>query len=149
MKIAISSTGKSPDSQVDPRFGRASYFLIFDVEKGEFIDTIDNRAAQEAAHGAGINAASAVAEAGVEGVLTGRVGPKAFAILQAAGIKVISEMEGTVQEVLDRFRVNSNLKPSGGPDCDAHASSPKPKDGWRGGGQRGKGCGCKRGRRAR
>ncbi len=149
MKIAISSTGKSPDSPLDPRFGRASYFLIFDVEKGELIDVIDNRASQEAAHGAGINAASTVAEAGVDSVLTGRVGPKAFAILQAAGIKVISEMDGTVQEVFDRFRLDGNLKPSGGPDCDAHASSPKPKDGWRGGGGKGKGCGCKRGRQGR
>ena len=32
MRIAISSTGKELDSNLDPRFGRAAYFIILDAE---------------------------------------------------------------------------------------------------------------------
>ena len=32
MKIAISSTGTEIDSEIDQRFGRCNYFLIFDDE---------------------------------------------------------------------------------------------------------------------
>ena len=36
MKIAVASNGKTLKSQVDPRFGRCSYFLIVDSETGKF-----------------------------------------------------------------------------------------------------------------
>ena len=132
------------ESNIDPRFGRASYFVILDSENSRIVDVIDNRASQEAAHGAGINAATMVAQSGAEVVLTGRVGPKAFAILQAAGIKVISEVSGTIKEALGAFRSGS-AEFSDGPDCHAHASSPSPRTGWRSGAGQGKnrGCGCK------
>ncbi len=143
MKIAISSTGTTMESNVDPRFGRASYFVIVDPENSQIVDVIDNRASQEAAHGAGINAATIVAQSGAEVVLTGRVGPKAFAILQAAGIKVVSEVSGTIQEALEAFRSGS-AEFSHGPDCHAHTSSPSPRTGWQAESGQGKnrGCGC-------
>ena len=102
MKVAISSTGNDLDAAVDPRFGRASYIVIADSESGTIDSVIDNRDAQGLAHGAGINTASRVAEAGVSLVLTGRVGPKAAAVLQAAGIKEISGVAGTVKDALLR-----------------------------------------------
>ena len=36
MKIAISSTGKELDSNLDPRFGRAAYFISVDAETMDF-----------------------------------------------------------------------------------------------------------------
>ncbi len=147
MKIAISASGTTMDSKIDPRFGRASYFLIVDPEQADIIDVIDNRASQEAAHGAGINAATLVAQSGAGVVLTGRVGPKAYAILRAAGIKVVSEIGGTARDALEIF-ASGNTHYSDGPDGDAHASSPSPRDGWMGGTGRGagkgggRGCGC-------
>ncbi len=152
MKIAVSSTGTTLDSPIDPRFGRASYFLIVDADNKKLIDIIDNRPSQGASHGAGINAAAAVAEAGVDVVLTGRVGPKAYSVLQAAGIKVVSEVTGTALEAVENF-VSGEQSFSDGPDCDAHTSSPSPKNGWQGkkGGGSGKkkGCGCGQGRNKR
>ena len=41
MKIAITSTGKDLDSQVDPRFGRCAYFLIVNIDDMSF-EAIDN-----------------------------------------------------------------------------------------------------------
>jgi len=37
MKIAISTSGVGPDAPVDPRFGRAKHFLVFDTETGETV----------------------------------------------------------------------------------------------------------------
>lgn len=119
MKIAISARGQGLDAQVDPRFGRAEYFLIIDTDSGKVLKVIDNMASQDAAHGAGINAATVVAEAGVNAVLTGHVGPKAFAVLNAAGIKIVTDVSGTVREAVERFK-QGGLKEVSGPDTDAH-----------------------------
>ncbi len=140
MKIAVSATGTTLDSPIDPRFGRASYFLVVDSETGQLTEILDNRSSQEVSHGAGINAATKVAESGANVVLTGRVGPKAYSVLRAAGIKVVSEMNGTVQDAIKNFQSGTKSY-SDGPDCDAHTSSPSPKDGWQGGMGRRKGCG--------
>ncbi len=121
MKIAISAKGTELDSTVDPRFGRASYFIIVDSDSGRILDVIDNSSGKEAPHGAGINAAALVAERGVDVVLTGRVGPKAFSVLSAGGIKVVSEMEGTVKEALERF-LKEKPQYSKGPNGDGHFS---------------------------
>lgn len=121
MKIAISTQGREKNSPVDPRFGRAAWFVIIDSETGDIVDVLDNRAAQDAAHGAGINAATVVAESGAQAVLTGRVGPKAFAVLDAAGINVISDVSGTVEDALERFRSGS-VKHDSGPTSDGHTT---------------------------
>ncbi len=103
MKIVISSSGPSMDSAVDPRFGRAAYFLIVDGESGELLEAIDNSAGRDAAQGAGIGAAALVAEKGVKAILTGRVGPKAMAVVEKAGIDVVSNVSGTVRDAVAQF----------------------------------------------
>ena len=103
-RIAVTSEGPSLDDQVDPRFGRAAGFVIVDLET---MDTryIDNGQSQAMAQGAGIQAAELVARAGVNCLLTGSVGPKAFKALAAAGIKVGQNLEGlTVRDAVDRFK---------------------------------------------
>jgi len=115
MKIAISATGKDLSSAIDPRFGRAGYFVIVDTETGNIVNVIDNLAAQGAFQGAGINAATLVAESGAQAVLTGQVGPKAFEVLHASGIKVISNVDGTVGEAVERYRKGEIPSPDEGP----------------------------------
>jgi predicted Fe-Mo cluster-binding NifX family protein len=57
------------------------------------------------AQGAGIQAAELVARAGVNFLLTGFVGPKAFQALTAAGIRVGQNLEGlTVRQAVERFQ---------------------------------------------
>jgi predicted Fe-Mo cluster-binding NifX family protein len=103
MKIAISATDNTKSAMVDPRFGRTSWLLIVDTNTGDLIEAIDNSQGREAAHGAGISAAVLVVDKGVEAVLTGRVGPKALPILEKAGIKIVTGVEGNVQEAVARY----------------------------------------------
>lgn len=105
--LAISSEGPGLESLVDPRFGRAAGFVIYDTTSRE-ASYIDNGASQVLGQGAGIATAERVAEADVEIVLSGYVGPKAFQALQAAGIRICQDLDGmTVGEALDRFASGS------------------------------------------
>ncbi|MGL1932544.1 MAG: NifB/NifX family molybdenum-iron cluster-binding protein [Desulfotalea sp.] len=103
MKIAITAKGKTLDSLVDPRFGRAAYIIILDSDTNE-LDAIDNSANVNAFKGAGIQAATSVHQKGAEVLMTGYCGPKAFQIIDAAGIKVISETTGTVADAVTLFK---------------------------------------------
>jgi len=102
MRIAITSTGPDLSSQVDPRFGRCAYFLFLDPNTMEF-EAVPNPNV-EAMGGAGIQSAQLVANKGVEAVLTGSCGPNAFQTLQAAGVKVIVGVVGTVQDAVMRYK---------------------------------------------
>ena len=102
-KIAISSEGPTLEDWVDPRFGRAGGFVIVELPERK-LDYIDNGASQMMAMGAGIETAERMAAAGVEVVLSGYVGPKAFAALTAAGIKICQDVEGiTIGEAIENY----------------------------------------------
>jgi predicted Fe-Mo cluster-binding NifX family protein len=117
MKIAVSSTGKSPDSEVDQRFGRAASFAIVDTETMD-VEILEN-ASVAAAGGAGINSAKMVADAGAEVVLTGNCGPNAERTLSAAGIKLYTGVAGTVTEAIEQFKAGK-LDEASGPNVQAH-----------------------------
>ena len=102
MKIVISSTGEDLNAQVDPRFGRCQYFLIVDTDTMNY-KSISNESAISSG-GAGIQAAQNVAKTGAEVVLTGNMGPKAFQTLSAAEIKVFTGANGTIKEVIDKYK---------------------------------------------
>ncbi|HEU19339.1 MAG TPA: dinitrogenase iron-molybdenum cofactor biosynthesis protein [Deltaproteobacteria bacterium] len=87
MKIAVTSYGKDLTSEVDRSFGRAKWFVVIDVETGTS-EAYSNEQNVNAAQGAGIQAARNVADLGVDAVVTGNVGPKAFRALTAASVKM-------------------------------------------------------------
>lgn len=102
-KIAISSEGPTLDDYVDPRFGRAGGFVVVELPDMK-VEYIDNGESQMMAMGAGIETAERMSRAGVEVVLSGYVGPKAFDALTAAGIKICQDVENvTVREAVERF----------------------------------------------
>jgi len=117
MKVAVSSTGGSLESAVDPRFGRCSVFLIVDTETMKY-QAVPNSSIG-AAHGAGIGAAQSVAQHGVKAVLTGHVGPNAHMALSQAGISVYTGAAGTVEAAVNQFKSGA-LKEASSPTVGGH-----------------------------
>jgi predicted Fe-Mo cluster-binding NifX family protein len=101
-KICITSKGKDLSAEVDPKFGRARYFLIVDPSSME-IEAIENPNL-EAAHGAGIQTAQLISSQNVQAVLTGNCGPNAQRVLQSSGIKVITNVTGKAEDVLSKYK---------------------------------------------
>ena len=102
MKIAITSRGESLDSEMDPRFGRCQYFIILDDGDVQNFKAIKNDAAMSGG-GAGIQAAQNIAQHQPDAVLTGNCGPKAFKVLQAAGVEVAVGVKGKVKDAVQGF----------------------------------------------
>ena len=110
MKVVVTAQGTHLESLIDPRFGRAGYFLLVDT------DTLEATAHSNAQNlnlrqGAGIQAAQAV--------ITGHVGPKAFATLQAANVAVYTGATGTVREAIQQL-TSGRLSPAERPDVAGH-----------------------------
>jgi predicted Fe-Mo cluster-binding NifX family protein len=99
----MTSTGKDIEARIDTTFGRAPYFLIIDTDTNA-TEVIENTAGTQG-QGAGIAAAQLISNKGVDGVLTGYVGPNAFDALKAAGIKLFvgASSKDRVKEALAKF----------------------------------------------
>lgn len=119
MKIAISALGTDLDSNIDERFGRARYFILLDTDTSAIIEVVDNLENQHASHGAGVQAAQSVADKGIDWLLTGAVGPKAYQILNQAGIKIASGASGTIREAVEKFK-SGEFSETGGPTNPGH-----------------------------
>lgn len=118
MKIAITAQGAQPDCALDPRFGRAGYFLVYDDTIRSW-DVLANNQNVNAAQGAGIQAAATVVNAGCTVLLCGHCGPKAFSALQRAGVSVYSVEPMSVQQALECF-VKGELSRIQSADVDGH-----------------------------
>jgi predicted Fe-Mo cluster-binding NifX family protein len=144
MRIAISAAGPDLNAEAEPRFGRCQYFIIADPETKEF-EALDNSSAMEAG-GAGVAAAQAIANKGVQALLTGNCGPNAYQVLSSAGIQVITGVSGKVKDVIEGYR-SGKFKASAQanvPDHFGMGTAPGMKAGFGMGGG-GKGCGRGRG----
>ncbi|GEM_PF-189178 len=140
LKVCVTAAGSltsshSPealmDAQVDPRFGRCSYFIIVNTDSMA-MEVLPNLSAQSA-HGAGVQAAQTVANTGIEAVITGIIGPNAYQVLSAAGIKIVTGASGTVREVIEQYK-SGRLQEGTGPSATPHFGI-----------ERGSGIGYKRG----
>ncbi len=101
MKVAITSTGNNLESKLDQRFGRCTFFVIYDiVTKGmEFIPN-SNKDAQE---GAGPAAVQLVASRNVQRIISGEFGIKIKSLLDSLKIQMIvfKEPEKTIGEIIN------------------------------------------------
>lgn len=118
MKVAVTAKGPELSSPVDPRFGRAAYIIIVDTETME-CEALDNTTNVNAFKGAGIQAATMIADKGVEVLLTGYCGPNAFKTIQAAGVKVVNDVSGTVEEAVQKC-ISGDVVYSEGANVDGH-----------------------------
>ncbi len=116
MKICISATGPTLDALLDPRFGRAMFFLIIDSQ-GKLIKAIKNTGVQ-AMRGAGITAAQVVAKEKVEAVITGNIGPNALMVLGSSGIKIfLGNSTMKAEDVFQEYREGKLREAKGAASC--------------------------------
>jgi len=101
-KIAICASGSSSSSTIDERFGRCPFFVIWDADQRNY--TAVKNTGLDDAQGAGTAVTQALLNHGVGTVITRRIGPKAFAVLNQAGIKVYAAQSGdTVETALQQY----------------------------------------------
>jgi len=102
MRIAVTAQGENLEAEVDPRFGRASKFLLVDSETMSF-EVVENKQSLDLPQGAGIQAAQNVLSHKPDVVVTGNCGPKAFQVLRAAGVEVVIGAKGKIRDVVREY----------------------------------------------
>lgn len=118
MKVLVSSQGPTLNAPLDPRFGRAAMFLLVDTETLDF-SVVENTQNLNLPQGAGIQAGKTAASTGAQAVLTGHCGPKAFDVLQAAGIAVVVGASGRVIDAVQHYK-NGRLQAADIPNVEGH-----------------------------
>lgn len=101
MKVAITSTGNNPESTLDSRFGRCSYFVIYDTENQatEFIPNPNS----ENVEGAGPASVNLVVSRGVTKVVSGEFGTKVKSIFDSLQIQlvILNDYEKKISEIIE------------------------------------------------
>jgi len=87
MKIAIASSGNTFDSTIDRRFGRCSFFVIYDTES-KAVEFIPNPN-KEAEVNAGAESVKLVSSRNVSKIIAGEFGIKIKTILDSLRIQMI------------------------------------------------------------
>jgi len=104
MKVAISANSADLNSLVSPVFGRCAGFIIAEVENGEIKSSeFVANPALNMFRGAGIQAAQLVLSKNVQAVISGNLGPNAFAVLQQAGVKVYQAFGLTIKDAVRKL----------------------------------------------
>jgi predicted Fe-Mo cluster-binding NifX family protein len=101
MKIVITSTGNTLVSILDERFGRCSYFVLYDNKTGgiEFLPN-PNRDIDE---GAGEASVKLMSERKVEKIISGEFGVKIKPLLDSLQIQMImlKNTNNTIQDIIN------------------------------------------------
>ena len=118
MRLAITSTGKELDSNLDPRFGRTAFFILVDPDTMDF-EAVENSQNFNLPQGAGIQAGKTIVDHHVDVLITGHCGPKAFKVLQQADVQVVTGAHGTVSDAITQFK-NGDLDIAQEADVEGH-----------------------------
>jgi predicted Fe-Mo cluster-binding NifX family protein len=118
MRIAVTSAGNDLTGEVDPRFGRAPRFILVDPETMDY-EVVENTQSLGLPQGAGIQAAENLANRKPDVVLTGNCGPKAFKVLRAAGIGVVVDVRGRVEDAVKAY-VRGEYQTAGAANVEGH-----------------------------
>ncbi len=116
MRLCVTSAGRDIEARIDTRFGRTPYFLIVDTETSTAEAVVNSAADQR--QGAGTAAVQIVIDKGVDGILTGAVGPNVITALRGSGIKLFegASSEDTVKEALVKFNRGAFIEASASPE---------------------------------
>lgn len=103
MKIAIAAGRNDIMSNVDPHFGRCTWFCIFDSESKihEFIENTTRSVTENA----GNNAVEFLSGKNVQVVVAGRFGSKVVEALRTRNIQmIIPDKERKINEIINQIR---------------------------------------------
>ena len=105
MKIAFTAKGTDWKAEIDPRFGRTDYIVMYDDASKE-LSSVDNRAVEEVAHGAGPQTAQKLFDLGPDVLITGNgPGGNAATVLQKTKLKIfVGAGDMTVQAAYDAYQ---------------------------------------------
>ena len=117
MRIAIPTHGRyGLEDHVNPHFGRAPTFTIFDESTGS-LEIVENTS--EHFGGAGLPP-ELLSRKRVDALLCSGIGPKAVQAFQSMGIRVFVGASGTVSEALEAFRSGSLREATDAGACAKH-----------------------------
>jgi len=105
MKLIFTAQQPGWDAQIDPRFGRAAYLVLYDESTGN-LESIDNSEAKEVEHGAGTATAQKVYDLKPDVLVTGNgPGNTAAAILKRLPMKIFVGAENrTLREAYQLYQ---------------------------------------------
>lgn len=105
MKIAITASGNNPTAEIDSRFGRCSYIVIYDTEikSTEYIPN----PYRENLEAAGQATLQLIASRGVTKIVSGEFGVKVKALSDNLKIQLIilNDHKKSVQDIIAFFTV--------------------------------------------
>jgi len=107
MKICIPVSGTNENPTMDNRFGRASYFCIY--ETGDDSSVVIQNPAVEARGGAGLKTVEFLVEKQIKAVIVPQLGPNADRALRAAQILIFQGESIPVKNLIVKWR-NEDLR---------------------------------------
>lgn len=107
MIMIITSQGNTFESEPSRRFGRSPVFIRYDLESDKW-EALNNPAISEPG-GAGVAASQYVIDQQASIVISGRFGPNAFRVLEAAEIQMFTFGINcsTVRDVIEAYKHDS------------------------------------------
>ena len=105
MKIVFTAKGNNWDSQMDPRFGRAEMFLVYD-DQSDTLEDISNKQTENMEHGVGPKTSKIMIELEANVVITGSgAGGNALEILKSTGIEFYTGAgDMTIKEAYESYK---------------------------------------------
>ena len=101
MKISMPVNENTMKTEIADSFGRAAYFLIYNLETKE-TDFVENKASSSPG-GAGIIAAQTLVDSQADVLISPRCGQNAADVLEAADIQIYKSVEGSAEDNIKAF----------------------------------------------
>ena len=89
-------------SEIDTRFGRANYFMVYDLPNDIILSVEENKYKSEG-HGVGIKTAGTAVEKGCALVIGAQPGPKAEQVFKEGNIEMFIVTEGDVKDAIRKY----------------------------------------------
>ncbi|MEA2050533.1 MAG: NifB/NifX family molybdenum-iron cluster-binding protein [Campylobacterota bacterium] len=111
MKIVFTTKGNTWNSKIDPRFGRADMFLVYDEELDTLTEVLNNET-ESMEHGAGLQTSKKVLGLNADIIITGNgAGQKALEILKSVDAKMyVGAGDMSVEDAYKAYKENKLTK---------------------------------------